>query len=393
MPAFNRFNIQPPLLNTACAWASDYEDLKALYECPHIGAITTRTATHEGFPEDPKLHKVAFLKDSRSSINSYGYSPHPLRQYVEWIDKLLTDNLDSNKPVIISIAVSLASSNDAAKAMQRLNTSDQGRKELIDMDIAASKRSSMKDLDHMLQAIQELRQKHGDPLSAAPRIAIEINTSCPNLAGHPPPAYEPSTLRPILETLAQAYMEDPSLTFGLKLPPYVHATSFGDVVDVLASFSRTDKLAGVSVGRKDGEERGDVKDSSWNPIAFLTCTNTLGSTLLFEEQMERMKPATPATNHGGDSPAFALPSILGGLAGEAIHALALGNVHSFARLLKNHKDRTMREIAIIGVGGVTSAAAAKRMIAAGATAIGCATIFGRDGVGAFEGIAKAFHDA
>ncbi|KAG8857417.1 dihydroorotate dehydrogenase [Tulasnella sp. 330] len=387
MSAFKRLTIQPPILNTACAWASDYKDLKALYECPHTGAITTRTATLEGFPDDPRLHKVTFLRDSQSSINSYGYSPYPLTQYLDWVDKLLTDNVDSNKPIIISIAPSLDRFDDASKLLQRLDTTDHEE----GMDVLTCKPNFMNDLGEMIEAIQRLRSKHRDSLSAAPRIAIEINTSCPNLAGHPPPAYEPSSLRPILETLSQAYFEDPSLTFGLKLPPYVHSRSFVDMVHFLASFSKTEKITDVNAAGGNQAGKGG-NETRRNPIAFLTCTNTLGSTLLFDEQVERIEPVTPALDQTGKSPAFALPSIWGGLAGDAIHTLALGNVHSFSKLLLNHQDQAMREIAIIGVGGVTCMAAAKRMIAAGASVVGCATIFGKEGVGVFEGISKAFQD-
>lgn len=70
--------------------------------------------------------------------------------------------------------------------------------------------------------------------------------------------------------------------------------------------------------------------------------------------------------------------------------LALRNVHSFSKLLKSHQDEALRDIAVIGVGGVTSAAAARRMVAAGASAVGCATIFGKKGVAAFEDIVEAF---
>jgi len=345
--------IHPPLLNTASAWASTYEDLKALYECPHTGAVTTRTATIDRFPHDPQIHKVAFSRDTQSSINSYGYSPYPLAQYLEWIDRILTERIDSNKVFIISIAASLGMDTRLSKQAPLDPTRPKGESELTEM----------------LQAIQDLRKKHNDDSSVSPRIAVEINTSCPNLPGHSPPAYEPASLRPILERISTAFFEDMSLAVGLKLPPYLHERSFVEVVDFLASFTRVAVRKGV--------------ESRKSPVAFLTCTNTLGSALLFEEQVE------DGTN-GFEGRGFALPSALGGLAGDAIHPLALGNVHSFSKLLRHHQDTAMQEIAIIGVGGVTSSAAAKRMIAAGASAVGCATILGKKGVGVFEEIARAF---
>ena len=44
--------ISPPLINTACSWASDEHQLTALFDCPYIGAVTTRTLTLGGFDED-----------------------------------------------------------------------------------------------------------------------------------------------------------------------------------------------------------------------------------------------------------------------------------------------------------------------------------------------------
>lgn len=48
-----------PVLNSACPWASSAEDLAALYTSPHTSAVTTRTTTLTGFPDDPKQHQVS----------------------------------------------------------------------------------------------------------------------------------------------------------------------------------------------------------------------------------------------------------------------------------------------------------------------------------------------
>ena len=54
MVRIHTIDIVPPIANASCAWASDYEQLRELYECPHTGAVTTRTATLTGFAEDGK---------------------------------------------------------------------------------------------------------------------------------------------------------------------------------------------------------------------------------------------------------------------------------------------------------------------------------------------------
>lgn len=150
------------------------------------------------------------------------------------------------------------------------------------------------------------------------------------------------------------------MTIGLKLPPYVYSTQFDDVIKVIDSFTTNGK----------------------NPIAFLTCTNTLGTSLLFTDQA--LPPLSSAKD--SESAPFALPTPLGGLGGASIHALSLGNVHTFTHLLSHHPSPALRAIGVIGVGGVTSPAAAARMRRAGAKVVGCATLLGREGVRGFEGL-------
>jgi dihydroorotate dehydrogenase (fumarate) len=218
----------------------------------------------------------------------------------------------------------------------------------------------------MIDMIQEMRSKLGEGAhpDSPSRIAVELNTSCPNVRGSPPPAYSFSTiLLPLLHVLAEHYRRDPTLTIGLKLAPFVTSSQFEEAIAVIASFSQSpdDTTAG----------------QPYNPFAFFTCTNTLGSSLLFAGQ------TTPAATAPGSS-TFALPPVLGGLAGESIHALSLGNVYSFSQMITQHPDETVRNIKIIGVGGVLSPEAARRMKEVGACVVGCATLLGREGVAGFQ---------
>ncbi|KAI6153225.1 hypothetical protein BKA82DRAFT_136481 [Pisolithus tinctorius] len=312
-------DVHPPLLNTSCAWASDPQQLTALYDCPHTGAVSTRTATLSGFKEDSS-HTVAFLAGSLSSINSYGYSPHPLSSYITWVRMLLERDSLSSKPFIISIT-----------------------------------ESDPESLRKMMTAIQDLRAAHP---SWHARIAIEFNASCPNIKGHPPPSYNFSSLSPFLDIFAEHFWADPTLTIGLKLPPYTMATQFDDAISGITTYTRQCGPSGQYV----------------NPLAFLTCTNTLGNSLVFSDQ---------TVESGADASSFALPPGIGGLAGEAIHSLSLGNVYSFSRLLAESADPALREIVIIGAGGVTSPEAVTRMHRAGAKLVGCATLLGALGIAAF----------
>ena len=217
----------------------------------------------------------------------------------------------------------------------------------------------------MIELIQELRQTLGDnALDTPSRIAVELNTSCPNIIGKPPPAYSFATLLPILEVLARVYRADRTMTIGLKLAPYVASFQFEEVVKSVAS---------VSYDLEDGTRA--------NPIAFFTCTNTVGSSILFAHQ------TTSSLAARGEIDGYALEPVLGGLAGEPIHALSLGNVFSFAKLLENNEDKAVRKIKVIGVGGVVDKQGVGRMKKVGATVVGCATLLGREGVRGFEKLA------
>ena len=289
------------------------------------------------------MTQVAFTLSAATTLNSYGYSPHPLSSYLDWVYTLLSTPTSTGslpkKPVILSIT-----SSDADE------------------------------LEAMVSAIQGLRarlQRLASAVNLGPAcdpsgyIAIELNTSCPNIQHLPPPSYNFPSLTPLLHALASAFYADPSLTIGLKLPPYLYATCFQEVVDTLAQFSR-------SRGGKPEDQHSFI-----NPFSFITSINTLGSSLLFPEQVE----------HGdGFHAKFALPTPLGGLGGEAIHPIALGNVYTFSQLLAGHSDSALRGITIFGVGGVNSAAAAQRMVKAGAKVVGCATVLGQSGVACFANL-------
>jgi len=60
MADINRIRIDPPIINTSCAWASEFVQLEELYNSPYTGAVTTRTATLGGFTEDSS-HAVCDL--------------------------------------------------------------------------------------------------------------------------------------------------------------------------------------------------------------------------------------------------------------------------------------------------------------------------------------------
>jgi len=121
--------LAPPLLNSANPRCSSKEDL-ALWNCQFVGAVTTRTFLLAGFPDDPSIHQHRFFNPAEhhdsppgakdgsihrfynASLNTYGYSPRPLSQYLTWIRETTNvppsywpsdDGSAKFKPFIISV--------------------------------------------------------------------------------------------------------------------------------------------------------------------------------------------------------------------------------------------------------------------------------------------------
>uniref|UniRef100_A0A0B7KCG0 Uncharacterized protein n=1 Tax=Bionectria ochroleuca TaxID=29856 RepID=A0A0B7KCG0_BIOOC len=110
----------PPLVNSACPWATDLACLKALLESPSTGAVTTRTSLLAGFDHQPERHRFTFFNPGASntpdgdtysfpdepgrastagpseaahtaSLNTLGYSPIPLQGYLDMIRRLASE--------------------------------------------------------------------------------------------------------------------------------------------------------------------------------------------------------------------------------------------------------------------------------------------------------------
>ncbi|OTA70186.1 FMN-linked oxidoreductase [Hypoxylon sp. EC38] len=338
-------HINPPLLNSANPWATTLEDLKALFECPSTGAVTTRTALLDGFPHHPGMHQYTFFNPSTNlpggqvstkqsatpeqgataSLNNMGYSPIKLDEYLDYIQQI-SDALPgpSEKWIIVSVT------------------------------------GSPDDVFTCYARVWQRQAKVKMPL------ALELNLSCPNIPGAPPPAYDAKALEQHLNMLwAGAAMIRSStadaearagrnVPWGIKTPPYTHAGQFDMLVKAL-------------------REIAAPRFREACPVSFVTATNTLGSCLVLDDGSsdERGKPRLAGSG-------------IGGMAGAPLHPLALGNVATLRRMLD--EARETRHVRIIGVGGVEDAAGYRRMRDVGAAAVGVGTALGRKGVGVFKEI-------
>jgi len=272
------FRIEPPLLNSACPWATTVEGLTALYNCRHTGAVTIRTSLIDGFKHDDSVHQYAFFSPSSclllstsreplsstpstvaSSINSLGYSPIPLMRYLLQIEQAAYGAIPNWTP-------------------------------RIDKAIIISVTGSAEQVAICYSQISRLQAKFPEQL----KLYMEINLSCPNIPEKQPPAYDEGELLAYLVKLANEKENEKNggCLVGIKTPPYTYQGQFNGLISALKKSSAG--LGGC-------------------PIAFITATNTLGSSLLLNESLE------PAINN-------ATGSGIGGMAGASLHSLSLGNV-------------------------------------------------------------------
>ncbi|KAK7425338.1 dihydroorotate dehydrogenase [Neonectria magnoliae] len=315
-------DINPPLLNSATPWATNLENLRAILVSPSTGAVTTRTSLIHGFPHQHSDHQYLFFDPASStpdkgtsstpeapvghtetataSLNNLGYSPIPLDGYLDFLSQLARDHTELRKTIIISVT------------------------------------GSPQEIQTCYERIKAAAQDIPFPL------AMEINLSCPNITGAPPPAYDGDALAKYLAVLPEA----PVLAIGVKTPPYTHHDQFSTLIDALRPAASS--------------------------LSFITATNTLGSCLILEDDDQgELKPQLP---HLG----------IGGMAGPPLHPLALGNVSTIRKLLD--ASPKLKHLQIIGVGGVRDGDAYHRMRAVGAYAVAVGTGLGKQGPSVFEKI-------
>lgn len=158
---------------------------------------------------------------------------------------------------------------------------------------------------------------------------VELNLSCPNLAGKPQLGYDTEGVRELL-TEVFAYFNQP---LGVKLPPYFDLTHFDQIAAVLNDF----------------------------PLTFVNTVNSIGNALYIEDETVAIKPKNG----------------FGGLGGDYIKPTALANVHAFYQRLKP-------SIQIIGTGGVKTGRDVFEHILCGASLVQVGTALQEEGPAIFE---------
>ncbi|KAI0453432.1 hypothetical protein F5B21DRAFT_479287 [Xylaria acuta] len=292
-----------------------------------------------------------------ASLNTLGYSPMPLDVYLGFIRRI-----------------------DEEEAKAELNTEiEEAREGKIEKRRKPVIVSVTGTPDQVAECYRRVARCAGEiriPLT------MEINLSCPNIPGKPPPAYEGEALggyiRRVAEVGAEASKEGKgfAIPWGVKTPPYTHAGQFEMFVSVLrgcaVGFPGSGDRNGDGDGDGDGNERMPIC-----PLSFVTATNTLGSCLLLGGSESILSPVLPGPG-------------IGGLAGAPLHPLALGNVATLRRMLD--ANPATRHIALLGIGGVADAEGYRRMRSVGAAAVGVGTALGVRGLRVFGEIKDGLGD-
>jgi dihydroorotate dehydrogenase (fumarate) len=166
-----------------------------------------------------------------------------------------------------------------------------------------------------------------DTISSPAISAVELNLSCCNLEGESIVAYTPALVDSVLRmiTTHKLFLETNTL-LGVKLPPFNDMNLLHNVAHTLAKYSE---------------------------VSFVVSVNPVANALLVDSDTES---ASIPTNEG-----------LGGLGGGFIKHTALANVRQLYLAFNEQLNRT--DMAIIGVGGISSGQDAFEFILCGATAV------------------------
>ncbi len=273
------------LMNASGALCVTREELDALGRSS-AGAIVTKSMTIEFRKGNPEPRYYPF---PGGSINSMGLPNLGYQAYAELIPVLKT----FKKPVIASVAG------------------------LCEDDFPEIARTISK---------------------AGPDL-IEVNLSCPNIAGKPQIGYDFEASERLIRKV-RAVVDRP---MGVKLPPYFDPAHHAAMAEVL---KRT-------------------------PVEFLSLINSVGNVLVIDPERE----AVVIKPKGG----------FGGLGGSVIKAVALANVRAFWKAFDGR-------IPIIGVGGVTSGTDVFEHLLAGASAVQVGTALVEEGTGVFDRLAAELRD-
>lgn len=191
--------------------------------------------------------------------------------------------------------------------------------------------------------------------------AIELNLSCPNVSDKPIISYDHETVK---EILAKILTDFPEITTGVKIAPHFSEKEQARLLEDINNYlDNTNPELTASFYNSQFYDQAHLERLAelllalhrrHRNLAFVSATNTLpncrltrsdGSTVLHSQA------------NGGQ----------GGLSGDFLHPIAVGNVATLARKLLGE------EVKIIGTGGVKDAQTAENFFQKGAHAVAVGT--------------------
>lgn len=169
------------------------------------------------------------------------------------------------------------------------------------------------------------------------KYMVELNLSCPNLAGKSILAYDYERFEECLKFIRS--LKCTNLIMGIKLPPYYEKYQFERISDILLRYT-------------------DI-------IKFIVCINSVINGLLID--------------HENEEPMIA--NITGGIGGIYCKPVALSNIYNFHKLLGNKID-------IIGCGGIRTGKDVFDMLLCGAKLVQVGTTLINEGPQCFTRLKK-----
>lgn len=160
--------------------------------------------------------------------------------------------------------------------------------------------------------------------------AVELNFACPNIGSMG--GYDHKIIDQVLQKINFNKLKP----IGVKLPPYYNVSHLDQVIETICKYQ----------------------------VSFITSINTVGNGFMCDDEEAGIAP-----NQG-----------LGGLSGQCIKYIALGNIRMISELLKRYHRP---DIDIVGVGGVGSGRDVFEMILCGASAVQVGTCHLIEGPGCF----------
>lgn len=280
---FKDISFSSCLMNASGPKCSYTSELQALIQEPFCGAVVTKSATRNKRTGNP-LPRYASLP--QGSINAMGLPNEGILYYLHYLEQYARQ-----KTHFLSLS---GMSLEENRAM---------------LHLAAS-------YAHL-------------------PLFIELNLSCPNIAGKRQTAYEPEQIKCYLS----ACCTESAHPLGVKLPPYFDPYDMENTARILADF----------------------------PLSFVTCINSIGNGLMIDYQNQK---TLIAPKKG-----------LGGIGGAYIKPTALANVRMMYEYLP-------KRIAVIGCGGIQSGQDAYEHLLCGAQLLQIGTAFMEEGLPVFARITE-----